>query len=772
MTLDANDFGCVPDGRFLERASIAASSAVLTDPDGILRPTDVGKNIAIPGAADLVAKIANLNDRREVRDAIMNAGSKQLTGTLFNPDTQNKESFRKDLHTGRRITVAGVGPNGETLVSDIVKVINATTIELADAASTSVAGVEVILNRPNRVALDDYARRSVENLTIDLGDRSISDGTMIVGGRGLSSETARFSSLDLGKPVTIREAGLLVTTIQSFQSSTQVTLAAPAQRAVAEGQVDVWKTDSRPGLEALLASLESLEVESADIQFGPGVYDFTRSPNVRITAAIRLQGLKNLRVRGAGLGVTVLRLMPQQGLGAHVIETRDCERFTLGDLSVHGAYLTLAKTNEQMHGIFLNEGSEEVVVERVRVFQSAGDGLRFLGRAENPDLGTPENRVRKVWVEGCQFVQNKRTGVAFQRAAEFVWIRNCYIEMTPPSTDSCIDFEPTGFLPSRRAAPTDIIIDSNFMKHGTRTTAVSISGIAGPDPTRRVKFSNNSIVGGEIFCTDVAQLTIQNNTVVVTELGATNRIPIQIQRGGDSIVITGNLLVNDDTVTDAVIALSEVNQRQVTHALVANNLCFTRFGKGIVCLSSDDVVIQGNMVVATGSCTRGILVLSQSSDMDNISVRDNDIMAQGSGAWITGIQINSTDSHSVHHVSVIGNSVRNAAEGITFNGKKFEQTPICALNRIDAYVTSPLLGLDKLPEKSIVVGGATSRGGTADRSGGGRLISGLGKPEGKVTGNVGDLFQRLDVPSPDEEDPANLYVKTSGNNTDTGWMPK
>ena len=41
------------------------------------------------------------------------------------------------------------------------------------------------------------------------------------------------------------------------------------------------------------------------------------------------------------------------------------------------------------------------------------------------------------------------------------------------------------------------------------------------------------------------------------------RIPFEVQRGGDSVVITGNLLVNDDSATNAVISLSEVNHRQV-----------------------------------------------------------------------------------------------------------------------------------------------------------------------------------------------------------------
>jgi hypothetical protein len=49
----------------------------------------------------------------------------------------------------------------------------------------------------------------------------------------------------------------------------------------------------------------------------------------------------------------------------------------------------------------------------------------------------------------------------------------------------------------------------------------------------------------------------------------------------------------------------------------------------------------------------------------------------------------------------------------------------------------------------------------------GCLISGLSDPNNKVTGNVGDLFQRLDG-TPGKT----LYVKETGNNTDTGWTAK
>ena len=328
MALHVDDFGCVPDGRFLEQVSINADAAALTVSDGLLRAIDVGKNIAIPGAADLVATIAGLVNHLIVENASMTIGDPtRLTGTLKNPKRPDVDlPFRYDLHEGMRITVAGAGPAGSTLVSDVVEVVDATTIILADATSAAVSNVEVILNDPDLVALSNYARQDVSDLTVDLGDRSVGDARMRIGGRGLESATARFSSLDLNKQVTIQAAGLLVTTIQSVTSPTQATLTAPAQRAVENVQADVWKTDSRPGLELLLEALPSLHVESAEIVFGPGVYDFTRIPDLPglMDAAIGLRDVSNLTLRGAGAGATILRLMPNQDLSSpdtHVIET-------------------------------------------------------------------------------------------------------------------------------------------------------------------------------------------------------------------------------------------------------------------------------------------------------------------------------------------------------------------------------------------------------------------------------------------------------------------
>ena len=163
MLLHVDDFGCAPDGRVLERAAVEAGSAVLVDPDGTLRATDVGKHIAVPGAADLVASIVGLRERKDVINASMASGSSVLTAAL-----PPEEGFRAALHTGLRCTVAGAGPGGGILVTDVAEVLDKTTLRLADAASSTVTNASAVLNRPDLVVLSDYARATAVDLTVDL----------------------------------------------------------------------------------------------------------------------------------------------------------------------------------------------------------------------------------------------------------------------------------------------------------------------------------------------------------------------------------------------------------------------------------------------------------------------------------------------------------------------------------------------------------------------------------------------------------------------------
>jgi Pectate lyase superfamily protein len=512
-------------------------------------------------------------------------------------------------------------------------------------------------------------------------------------------------------------------------------------------------TDDRAKIQAAID--DAVSNNKGGILFPAGTYRVSRVTVPGGRWSLDLNGVQDFMVMGEGPKSVVKLVNTTSATGDwHVfILQNNCRRVVFKDLVIDGNRTGLTNPDQQSHGIEVEPGTEDLVVDRCILRECFGDGMRLLGKGQ----GGPH--VKRLRIENSLFQTNKRSGLGIQRAVEQIIISDCIFDSTV--TDQSIDFEPSG-----SDGPTDLVIQGCIINHTNPTKAVTLSGISGPDPLVRCKFSDNIVLGGPVFCTDVNQLAIQNNIVLVTNSGTVSRIPVEVQRGGDSVIITGNLLVNDDTATGAVISLSEVNQRQVTRTLVANNLCFARFGDGIHCVSSDDAAIHGNMIVASASCANAIFIRSESSSMDNISVRDNDVTVKDAGKWAFGIRI-AASPHQIGHVSVIGNSIRGAAEGIRFAGPGFTQAPVCALNRIADDVPFPFVGIGELPANSIIVGGATSRGGTTLGSGAGRLLAGLGDPNNKLTGDVGDIFQRLDgTPG------ATLYVKETGNGNKTGWTAK
>lgn len=85
------------------------------------------------------------------------------------------------------------------------------------------------------------------NLTLSFDDainRQVEDAAMTSGSAVLTSETAEFSTADVGKAVQVEGAsaanGTLITTIASYQSATQVTLSAVATATVSNAGLWVY----------------------------------------------------------------------------------------------------------------------------------------------------------------------------------------------------------------------------------------------------------------------------------------------------------------------------------------------------------------------------------------------------------------------------------------------------------------------------------------------------------------------------------------------------
>ena len=95
--------------------------------------------------------------------------------------------------------------------------------------------------------------------------QQVSDGTMTAASVVLTSASGKFSPSDVGKIICVTGAGIdgykLVTTIASYQSATQVTLAETAYFSVSppgtnsQGIGVTWGTDNSPALQAALNHL-------------------------------------------------------------------------------------------------------------------------------------------------------------------------------------------------------------------------------------------------------------------------------------------------------------------------------------------------------------------------------------------------------------------------------------------------------------------------------------------------------------------------------------
>ena len=171
----------------------------------------------------------------------------------------------------------------------------------------------------------------------------------------------------------------------------------------------------------------------------------------------------------------------------HVFILRNgCQRVVFKDLVVDGNRTGLTDPDEQSHGVEVEEGTEDLVIEGCILRECFGDGVRLLGRADT----VGGRNVKRVRIQNCLFQTNKRSGLGIQRALEQIIVANCIFDRT--LSDTSIDFEPTG-----NDGPTDLMIQGCLINHVSQAPAVTLSGIGGPNPLLRCKFSDNIVAGRE-----------------------------------------------------------------------------------------------------------------------------------------------------------------------------------------------------------------------------------------------------------------------------------
>ena len=513
------------------------------------------------------------------------------------------------------------------------------------------------------------------------------------------------------------------------------------------------RTDDRVAIQNAIANAMTFR-QQAGIYFPAGVYRVGRV-NIQGSGgcSLDLNNVRDFMVMGDGPR-SVVQLMDVTSPGEwHAFLLRNqCHQVVFKDLVIDGNRKGLINGDQHASGIQAEAGTEDLVVDRCIVRNCFGDGLLMLRR------NAPQPKVKRLRIENSVFQKNKRSGVVVQRGVAQVIIANCVFDAN--DDDNSIDIEPTDV-----GGPTDLIIHGCIINHTNQTEAVHLSGKSDGDPMINCKFTDNIVLGGAVFCVNVKQLTLQNNIIIVK----THIIPVEFHLGGESIIISGNLIITENASSEAVIALKGNEEHRIMRVLVSNNLCVAGSGSGITCSAeTDGVVVDGNMIVAAGSCQDGIAFRADQGALENISIRNNDITVMGTtGKWDVGVRIASHEDHHIGALSITDNSIGTADTGVEFLVKNFLQTPVCSLNRVAPDVAIPLAGIGELPNRFLVVGGAMSRGGANPGSGAGRFIAGFGDPNTNVIGNVGDIFQRLDGgPGP------KLYVKEQGNSTNLDWIAK
>jgi hypothetical protein len=142
--------------------------------------------------------------------------------------------------------------------------------------------------------------------------------------------------------------------------------------------------------------------------------------------------------------------------------------------------------------------------------------------------------------------------------------------------------------------------------------------------------------------------------------------------------------------------------------------------------------------------------------------------------WDTGILVNAPERFPVHHVSVVDNSIYGAVKGVRFHGTSFQQTPVCALNRVDPNPPlvdldqlRPLVGLDQLPGRRCSSEVRPAAAGRPPAPAPVDSLSGSGIPTRTTSSGTSATYQRVDTtPGP------RLFVKESDAQPGTGWAPK
>lgn len=473
-------------------------------------------------------------------------------------------------------------------------------------------------------------------------------------------------------------------------------------------------------------------------------------------SAVDIGKKTSLTIAGVADGTSVLKLAPQPPRRSdgyhgycgdtHVLSIRKSSHITLRDFTIHGSDGELpedtsqcppnnnlgGKISEHMHDVQV-ENSTDVSINRMKIIKAHGDGLNLI--ADRTPTNTDILFTERVFVTNTHFLDNDRSGIAFQRNVGHVQIKGNYFRNS--GSDQDLDMEPTGGLDDR--GPYEIDIDNNLFERVRPGLTVTL-GASKTQPSNGLRFTYNTIrsatpgiaEGGCIFVYKANNSVIANNTV----FGGGRCTTLAAQRVTGLQVINNHLegyanVVDGDTGVfrpRPVIAVSEdiVNRKEPNQdcgappkpetcpyfihypdkiTIVGNRIIQrVQQSPGIDLSNVDELTLANNLI----SHTHGIAPAGPFNP-DNAAARQPAGIDLSFGLSLGGYGHFENERRLVNEWSITGNSLSQFADGVRIRQLKESVSVNSAIvnnNKFNTTQNSPrgiwLVGANTAPDDGFI----------------------------------------------------------------------
>jgi len=283
-------------------------------------------------------------------------------------------------------------------------------------------------------------------------------------------------------------------------------------------------------------------------------------------SALHIGNKSNLALVGAPNGTSVLKLHstpPPRADGyhgycgpTHVLSIQLSRFITLRDFTIDGSDDELPHDNEQcppnpnlgahsgeinehLHGVRVLNAAD-ITLDHMQLTNAHGDGLNLMAERNQPSLPFTE----RITVTNNDFLDNDRSGIAFQRNVGFVTIMDNYFRNS--GNDQDLDMEPSGG--AEELGPYEVDISNNLFERLQPQITVTLGSAGGVQPSRGVRFTYNTIrpsalaapstgEGGCILVYNADRTTIAHNTVI----GARGCFTVHAQRVTNLVIEENHL---------------------------------------------------------------------------------------------------------------------------------------------------------------------------------------------------------------------------------------